>query len=311
MSESVEVESLFHLLEKFQNEQDCRDYLEKIRWNGKPKCPHCTHDKVYKFKAGKLWKCAKCRKQFTVKVGTIFEESNISLRKWFMAIYIISAHKKGIASIQLAKDLKVTQKTAWFMNHRIRYAMTTKSFLLGLENVVEADETYMGGKDKNRHKNKRLAGTGTANKIPVFGMVERKGNVTAVPVIKADTGTLTDIIRKNLDKKAVLMTDDHGAYRKIHREFEHLVVNHTQGEYGVGMIHTNTIENFWSLLKRGIIGIYHQVSPQHLHRYCDEFSFRYNVRDSPDGVKFIHTLSRTKGKRLMYKNLIKSNVSNL
>jgi len=225
-----------------------------------------------------------------------------------MAIYLISAHKKEKASLQLGKDLKVTQKTAWFMNHRIRYAMTSKSFLLGLNsNIVEADETYVGGKNKNKHKNKRLPGTGTANKIPVFGMVERKGEVRAVPVLKADTTTLTDIIRKNIDKKAVLMTDDHGAYRKIHREFEHLVVNHTEGEYGVGMIHTNTIEGFWSLLKRGIIGIYHNVSPQHLHRYCDEFSFRYNTRDSEDGVRFIYTLSRTKGKRLKYKTLINSN----
>lgn len=193
------------------------------------------------------------------------------------------------------------------MNHRIRYAMTTQSFLMGLENIVEADETYMGGKTKNMHKHKRLGGTGTANKIPVFGMLERGGEVRAVPVIKADTETLTNEIRKNLDKRAVLMTDDHGAYRKIHREFEHIVVNHTQGEYAVGMIHTNTIEGFWSLLKRGIIGIYHQVSPKHLHRYCDEFSFRYNIRESADGVKFIHTLSKTKGKRLKYKNLINTN----
>lgn len=304
---NIEVGSLFNLLERFQNEQDCRDYLEQIRWNGKPKCPHCSHDSVYKFKDGKLWKCAKCRKQFTVKVGTIFEESNISLRKWFTAIYIISAHKKGISSLQLSKDIKVTQKTAWFMNHRIRYAMTSKSFLMGLNNIVEADETYIGGLSKNKHRSKRLKGTGTANKTPIFGMVERKGEVRAVPVIKADTNTLTDIIRKNLDKRAVLMTDDHGAYRKIHREFEHLVVNHTEGEYGVGMIHTNTIEGFWSLLKRGIIGIYHQVSPKHLHRYCDEFSFRYNIRESSDGVKFIHTLNRAKGKRLKYQTLINTN----
>ncbi len=303
MVKVTEFNSLLRLIDTFKTEQDCRDFLEQMRWHGKPKCPHCRHDKVYKFKDGKLWKCSECRKKFTVKVGTIFEDSHIPLRKWFLAIYVISAHKKGISSLQLSKDIKITQKSAWHLNHRIRYAMTSKSFLMGLNNIVEADETYIGGLNKNKHKHKRLAGTGTANKIPIFGMVERKGEVRAVPVIKADTETLSDIIRKNLDKRAVIMTDDHGAYRKIHREFEHLVVNHTEGEYGVGMIHTNTIEGFWSLLKRGIIGIYHQVSPQHLHRYCDEFSFRYNTKESSDSTRFINTLGRVSGKRLMYKTL--------
>ena len=294
---TVEFDSLLSLYERFPDEQSCREYLEIQRWNGKPICPHCEHDRVYRFKDGRLFKCASCRKQFTVRVGTIFEESPISLKKWFLAMYLITAHKKGISSLQLSRDIKVTQKTAWFMLHRIRYATTRKEFTEDLQGIVEADETYIGGKRKRGQK-----GRSRDKKTPVFGLVERKGQARLFPVDSVDAFTLMHFIRKNVDSRAVIMTDDFPTYRKLGREFEHLVINHSEGWYAKGVVHTQTIEGLWSLLKRGIVGIYHFVSSKHLHRYCDEFAYRYNTRDISDPERFSFTLAQCRG-RLQYKQL--------
>lgn len=295
---NLDIINLASLSQRFPDEKSCRKYLENIRWNGKIKCVHCKRSrKIYKINDGKLYKCADCKKQFTVKIGTIFEDSSVPLQKWFFAIFIITAHKKGISSLQLSKDIGVTQKTTWFMLHRIRYAVKTKSFNTPLENIVEADETYIGGK----HPGKR--GRGSENKTPVFGMIERGGEVRATPVKRVDSKTLKKIIKENISPEAIIMTDEWRSYRGLSN---HKVINHGKKEYARGDIHVNNIENFWSLLKRGIIGVYHNVSAEHLHRYCDEFSFRHNTRESVDSNRFDLLLGRCEG-RLDYNTLINNN----
>lgn len=290
----------------FPDEISCIEFVSEMRWNGKPVCPHCNSDKkAYKIQGGKKFKCSECRTNFTVKTGTIFEDSPISLSKWFLAIYLISSNKKGISSINLGQQIGVTQKTAWFMNHRIRFAMSNGSFESELGNVVEMDETYFGGKNKNKHNSKKLLGTGTANKQAVFGMIERKGNVKAIPVIKTDGETLVPIVIDNVAKGSTVMTDEHGAYYYLgDNNYNHNVVNHTKGQYVNGAIHTNGIENFWSILKRGIYGIYHQVSPKHLHRYCNEFAFRFNSRVIENNQRFEYTFTKIAG-RLQNLNRLK------
>lgn len=280
---------------KFPDEQSCRDYLEKARWSEGIICPHCGYNEVYKFKDGKLYKCKECRKQFTVKIGTIFEDSALPLQKWFLAIYLITAHKKGISSLQLSKDINVTQKTAWFMLGRIRQAIATKTFNKPLKNIVEADETYIGGKGIGKR------GRGAEKKTVVFGLAERQGRVIVKPVKNVKKQTLQSEVINNVDSKATIMTDEWLAYRGL--PYNHYVINHSRKEYVNGMIHVNTIENFWGLLKRGIVGIYHHVSKKHLHRYTSEFEYRYNSRELSDTDRFQLTLGNIEN-RLTYKELI-------
>ncbi|MFZ1978151.1 MAG: IS1595 family transposase [Bacteroidota bacterium] len=283
----------------FPTEQSCIDYLIHTRWNDKPVCVHCgSSRKIYRINGGKLLKCADCRKQFSIKVGTIFEDSPLPLQKWFFATYIFSAHKKGISSCQLGRDINVRQATAWHMLHRIRESMRPKVAKSQLKNIVEADETYVGGKGHGKR------GRGAESKTPVFGMIERQGDVRTMPVERVNAETLKGLIRKNVDLSSTIMTDEWKAYTGLEKEFSgHDVVNHGRKEYVRGNIHVNNIENFWSLLKRGILGIYHHVSPEHLSRYCDEFQFRYNSRKEDDADRFTATLGRCEG-RLMYKDLI-------
>jgi transposase-like protein len=291
----------------FSDEQVCRDYLENIRWGDTPICPHCGNKEVYRYSNGKLYKCKECREQFTVKVGTIFEDSKISLSKWFVAIYLLTAHKKGISSLQLHRDLGVTQKTAWFMLQRIRYAIRTKSFNKPLQNFVECDETYVGGKAKNKHACKRSEGTqgrNTSDKTAVFGMVERGGNVIAQKVKDVSGNTLKPIIYDNVKDGSILSTDEWKSYIGLDGKYKHLIVNHGAGIYVQGLAHTNTMENFWSLLKRGIIGIYHNVSSKHIDKYIDEFEFRYNSKTNTENGRFDLFLQLVNG-RLKYKELIK------
>lgn len=301
MKKKLKLNSLLNVAKRFPNEEACIEYLIKIRWNGKPVCTFCNYDeKAYKINGGKLFKCSKCRKNFSIRKGTIFEDSGLPLQKWFFAIFLLTAHKKGISSCQLARDISITQKSAWFVLHRIRYALKTGSFDKGtLKNVVECDETYVGGK----HKGKR--GRGSENKTPVFGMKERRGNVIAKPVTRVDGTTLKGLIRKNVDKNAIIMTDEWTAYNNLSKEYQHKVINHRRKEYVNGDIHVNGIENFWSILKRGILGIYHHTSKEHLSRYCDEFAYRHNTRDLKDVDRFNQTLQKCDG-RLTYQELTTS-----
>lgn len=304
--------NLIQVTEYFSDKQRCIDYLTNIRWNGNVTCVHCNHDKVYELKgANKRYKCASCRKQFSAIKGTIFENSPISLQKWFLALYLMANHKKGISSLQLSKDISVTQKTAWFMLHRLRTALETKSFSAPImATTVECDETYIGGKMKNKHKSKRVEGAqgrSTKDKTPVFGLVERNGRVVAMKVKATTKQDIQPIIAQYVAKGANVMTDEWMAYKGLDKRFNHAIVKHGEGIYVVGDAHTNTIEGFWSLLKRGIVGIYHQVSVQHLDRYIDEFEYRYNNRDLAPCEMFDSVLSLAHTKRITYNALISSN----
>lgn len=302
--------SFAQMLEILSTENDCREFLEQIRWGKSPICPHCGSQSKEHYELKQkgefkgLRKCKDCRERFTVKVGTMFHGSPISLRKWFIAIYIFSSHKKGISSLQLHRDLGVTQKTAWFMLQRIRnnFSMNTTEKLTG---TVEADETFIGGKNKNRHVNKKIEksqGRSIKDKTPVFGMVN-KGKVNTRVVSDTKANTLKPIIDEMVEKGSIVVTDEWKAYKGLIEDYQHKILNHNRGEFVNNSFHTNSIEGFWSLLKRGIFGIYHSTSPKHLNMYCDEFSYRYNTRKITDGERFEMTLANA-NRRLSYQELI-------
>lgn len=302
------INNLQELIQKFSNEQDCRAFLVQQRWNGSPVCPYCGCEKWYSIENGKRFKCGSkdCYKKYSVTVGTVFEASNIPLTKWFPAMYILTAHKKGISSIQLSKDLGVTQKTAWFMIHRIRESLKDKNSTL-LSGTVEIDESYIGGDVKNMHKKKRESLKNRYNpqlqKQGLMGLVERGGKlkVSLIPGKDYKGTVLKEMVREAVDKNAIIITDGFGGYAGLHKEYQqHEVINHAKQEYVRGQYHTNTIEGFWSYLKRSIYGIYHSVSVKHLQRYCDENAYRYNLREMKDGERFIFALSHVTG-RLSYK----------
>jgi len=294
--------SLPKLLDHFKDNVTCIEFLEQQRWGKTPVCPFCGSKQIYRTNRG--FKCKECTKKFSVTVGTIFENSKIKLTTWFAAVYLCTAHKKGISSLQLSRDLGITQKTAWFMEHRIRESLRIKHSPL-LKGTVQADETFVGGKNKNRHADKKIEGSqgrSVKDKTPVFGMTnDGKVNLEVVPNTQA--ATLKPIIKNLVEKGSIVVTDEWGGYTGLGKNYDHKVIKHNEGEYKKDGYHTNNIEGFWSLLKRGIFGIYHYASPQHLHRYCDEFSYRFNTRDIDDSDRFMASLTRVNG-RLTYKQLI-------
>lgn len=299
--------NLVQLTQYFADEKVCLEHLKQMRWADGIYCPHCGHEKIYNFSDGKRFKCAACRKQFTAKVGSIFEDTKISLQKWFIAIYLLSSHKKGISSLQLSKDLGVTQKTAWFMLHRLREASKTKAFNAPLQNTVEADETYIGGKEKNKHANKRTEGTqgrSLATKTAVLAVIERKGNIKAIKTDAVDSRAIGSFITNNVVLGSNLMTDEYKIYNSVKWLYNHTFVKHGAGEYVSNDCHTNTLEGFFSLLKRGIIGIYHFVSAKHLENYLNEFTFRYNSKNYTEENRFNLMLNGCDNKVLKYKTLI-------
>ncbi len=290
---------------RFKDPVAAREYLEAVRWPKGPICPHCgvvgTHYKLNgDAQRDGLWKCADCREQFTVTVGTVFERSKIPLHKWVMLTEIMCASKKGVSSKQIERMLGVTYKTAWFMTHRIREAMKPNGGgLLGSGGkAVEADETFIGRKPGTMKRR------GYAHKEAVFSLVERNGSVRSFHVPDVTGATLKAKLHANVAKKARLMTDDAGQYRHTKEDFaKHEVVNHSAGEYVRGNVHTNTVEGFFSIFKRGIYGVYQHVSSQHLERYTTEFDFRYNHREKlgfTDSDRTVAALKGIGGKRLMY-----------
>jgi len=298
--------SLVELLEAFPDEQSCIDHLASIRWRNGEFCPYCGHEVIYHFKDKRTYKCASCRQRFSIKVGTIFEETHIALKKWFIAIYLITCHKKGISSLQLSKDIKVTQKTAWFMLHRLREASKAKNFSTPLKNKVEIDETYIDSKEKNKHANKRVEGTqgrNTKTKTAVVALVERGGSVRAFKVDDVSSQTLKGLVHNHVALGAMVFSDDFRAYTELTPFYSHRIVKHGEGEYVVGDAHTNTAEGFFSQFKRGLVGIYHLMSKKHLGRYLNEFAFRYNIRKQQNGNDFTALLSNIEGK-LTYQELI-------
>lgn len=313
-----EFKSVTDFIKHYDTEDKCRKALELIRWNGQPACVCCGSTNVYRFKDNRRFKCAEkeCRKLFSVTVGTVLENSKLPLTKWFYAMYICLNHKKGISSHQLSRDLGITQKAAWHVLHRIRTMVKAKAPQM-LKGTVEADESFFGGKASNKHaKQRRLMfekGTGYVHKTAVMGLVERGGNVVAFRISEAKGFVMKPHVRRIVDKNAMLVTDGFGGYKDLDKEYQkHIVINHANGIYGFEVYtngefvkyHTNTIEGFWSQMKRGVYGIYHQVSPKHLDRYCDEFVFRYNTRKTTNSNRFFIGLKQTEGCRLKYADLI-------
>ncbi len=311
-----EVKTLSDAIRYFSDEQVCIDTVAGLRWMNGPECPKCTSlsNRQHWLKAQKRWQCRDCGKQYSVKVNTVFEDSPIKLDKWLTAMWLLANCKNGISSYEIARDLGVTQKTAWFMLQRIRLAMKNKSLIkLGNQGgPVEMDETFIGGKLKNMHKNRKPKGTGFSGiaggamaKTIVVGMLERKGRVRAEVVIDRTHAVLRGLVNKHIHPGATLVTDEWGGYKGTN--LTHEIVNHAQ-EYVRGAVHTQGIENFWALLKRGLGGTYISVEPFHLDRYVDEQIFRYNNRatsDNPltDADRFALLLSQVSGKRLTYAEL--------
>jgi len=307
---TTQFKSLLQVLDYFKSEETCISYLANSRWGETPCCPHCGNVGAYKTERGFKCKAKECHKKFTVTTGTIFESTKISLRTWFAAMYLCTAHKKGVSSLQLSRDLNITQKTAWFLLHRIR-EMLANNNTEQLDGMVEVDETYVGGATKNKSNKQRKAlkdsGQQFSNKTGVIALVQRNGEVRTKVVYtqKPKTSDVLPIIQANVSENALIVTDSATMYGSLKHLYKHEIVNHAEHEYVRGAVHTNTVEGFFSQLKRGIIGIYHYVSPKHLQAYCDEFGYRYNTRKVTDVVRFEDTFKKCNNVRLTYAELIK------
>jgi transposase-like protein len=314
MKQQIEADelNLMTLAQRYSEDDTARRLLERLRWPDGVICPHCKHTEVYKLapKSGSkqpgrkgLYKCAACRNQFTVTVGTIFEDSHVQLGKWLMAIFILCSSKKAVSAHQLHRMLGVTYKTAWFMAHRLRFSMGP-DMPLGrmLKGTVEADETFVGGKGEHRTK--------MARKTPVVALIERGGDVQARVVSSVTAKNLGACLSECVDKSAILNTDEHPGYKPSGKQFKrHDRVNHKRLEYirrnpDGSVAGVNHCESFFSLLKRGVYGSWHHVSREHLPKYANEFAFRWNTRHDTDGERFTKAVAKTEGKRLTYKQVI-------
>lgn len=297
--------TLTELCNKFRDNQVALDYFRAIRWQNGEFCPHCGHDRVYHPKKGGRFSCAQCGERFSILTGTIFENTKLPLKVWFGAIWLITNHPKGIASTTLARDLGITQKSAWFVLHRLRHVARTQSFNTPpMGGVVEIDETFVGGKATNLHGRRRGKGSGPVGKTSVIGAVERGGDVVA-RVVPHGLGTIEakDFVDSVVAPDAsMVVTDAHRVFSDLGYG-QHEVVNHHKGEYRRGRVHTNTIEGVWAQLKRQINGTHHWVSPKHLQQYVSEMSWRMSRREMTPQERINALFSNVEG-RLTYKALI-------
>ena len=286
----------------FSDADNCISFLSMLRWPDGVECPLCDSRKVSYLSTRRMWKCLDCKKQFSIKVGSLMEDSAISLDKWLAAIWLIANAKNGISSLELHRSLGITQKSAWFLLHRIRKSM--QNVAAGkLSGFVEVDETFIGGAARNMHKGKRKArGTGYEGKMAVMGLLERDGQARTMVIGGTKREHFQPNVRNHVEYGSVVFTDAHESYRGLDNDFIHGVINHAE-KYVDGVIHTNGIENFWALLKRAIKGTYVSVEPFHLFRYLDEQTFRFNTRKGTDADRFVKAAAALTGKRLTYSEL--------
>ncbi len=310
------------IAKQYSGEDEAYKFLESIRWENGITCPHCkskgadfieANDGIRKTRTGKItnrriWRCHTCKKQFSVLVGTIFEGTKIPLSKWLFAIHELVACKNGISSCELGRKLGITQKSAWFMAQRIRSVMEHNSFEKKFSGEVEVDETYIGGKEKNKHASKKTANTqgrSVKTKTPVLSVIERNGKIYSQTLETVSSRNIKAILNDRVSKEAILNTDTFSAYNTVGREYgKHNVIDHGRGEYVRGNAHTNNAEGYFSQLKRSLSGTFHHVTNKHLDRYLAEFDYRYNTRKETDGKRMIDTIRKSVGKKLSYKDLI-------
>lgn len=294
-------QTLIEAIRYFSDPDVCTEFVASMRWPNGPTCPDCEGSEHSYLSTRRLWKCKACKKQFSVKVGTIFEDSPIPLDKWLAGIWLIANAKNGISSHEVARSLGITQKSGWFLLHRIRLAMSTGTFEK-VSGEIEVDETYIGGKARNMHKDRRakkITGGGVKDKTPVFAVLERDGRVKAQVLPNTRKTTLQDAVRSSVEPGASIYSDAHHAYKGLSDEYGHEVVDHAVA-YVDGKIHTNGLENFFSLLKRGLGGTYVSVEPFHLFRYLDEQVYRYNHREDEDAGRFVRVVRQIVGRRVTY-----------
>ena len=299
--------STFEFFEMFPDQESARLYLEGRLWPNGVCCPVCGLGERVTARAGGFYRCNQCREDFTVRTGTIFERSHVPLHKWIYAMYLLVTARKGISSMQLSKEIGITQKSAWFVLQRLREACGDN--LAVLRGLVEVDEMYVGGKQDNKHADKKSPKGhrgGAVGKTPVLGLRERGGKTIAMPIPDTSRHTLSHAIHNTVEIGSTIHTDEHVGYSKLDKDYKHETINHRDGEYVRDGVTTNSIESVWAVMKRGLHGVYHHASPKHLHRYVDEFTFRLN-----EGNCARHTLDRldsfvtnVAGKRLTYKALI-------